>query len=139
MKHTQTTKTYIRILGMKKRGKRGEKRTSLLEKVVSDGLLGRSAALILRSGVEDGEVFVELFVELQDGSYVAAAVAVVRGGPNGKHGLVEVPLVALHDELMRAAYQLDAVRLVELRDHVRAEQVAGASWTHAPTDYLLWV
>lgn len=95
--------------------------------------------MILRRSVEDGEVFVERLVELENGGHVAASVAVVGRRPDGEHGLGEMPLVALHDELMRAAYEIDAVRVVELRDHVGAEQVAGAARAHAPADDLLRV
>jgi len=48
-----------------------------------------------------------------------------------------MPLIALHDELMRPADQIDPVRLVEVRDHIAAEQVTRAARTHAPADDLL--
>ena len=62
-------------------------------------LLARNPSRLLRRGLEDGEIALQVFVEFEDGGHVAAPVAVVRGAPDGQHGLVEVPLVALHDEL----------------------------------------
>lgn len=50
-----------------------------------------------------------------------------------------MPFVAFHNELMCATYEINAVRLIECRDHVRAEQIAGAAWTHAPANDLLRV
>ena len=93
----------------------------------------------MRRGVEYGELAVEVLVELEYGGHVAAAVAVVGRRPDGQHGLVEVPLVALHDELVGATNEVDVVGVVELSDHVAAEQVAGAARTHAPADDLLRV
>ena len=52
-------------------------------------------------------------------------VAVVGRRPHGEHRLVEVPLVALHHQLVGAADHVDVVGRVELGHHVGAEQVAG--------------
>lgn len=59
-------------------------------------------------------------------------VAVVGRRPDGEHRLVEVPLVALHDQLVGAADHVDVVGGVELGHHIAAEQVAGPPRTHAP-------
>lgn len=59
-------------------------------------------------------------------------VAVVGRRPHGEHGLVEVPLVPLHDQLVSAADHVDVVGGVELGHHVASEQVASASGTHPP-------
>lgn len=59
-------------------------------------------------------------------------VAVVGRRPHGEHGLVEVPLVPLHDQLVSAADHVDVVGGVELGHHVASKQVASASGTHPP-------
>lgn len=43
-----------------------------------------------------------------------------------------MPLVALHDELVRATDQLNVVRQVEFLHDVTAEEVAGAARTDTP-------
>ena len=53
----------------------------------------RHSALVVRNGAEDGEAGVEVFAEVHDGGDVAAAVAVVWGGPDSDDGfVVKVPL-----------------------------------------------
>lgn len=62
----------------------------------------------------------------------ALPVAVVGCRPHGEHGLVEVPLVAFHDQLVRSADHVDVVGRVELCHYVAAEQVARAPRAHPP-------
>ena len=88
------------------------------QEVVCLRLLARHAPALLRRRLEDGELSLEVLVELEDGGDVATAVAVVWRRPDGQHGLAKVPLVALHDKLVRATDHLNVVRLVELRHHV---------------------
>ena len=59
-----------------------------------------------------------------DGSHVAAAVAVVRGGPDG-HDVFggEVVFVAFVDELVRAGDELEIVYVVELYAQVSMIEV----------------
>lgn len=49
-----------------------------------------------------------------------------------------MPLVALHDQLVRSADHVDVIGGVELGDHVAAEQVAGAPGTHPPACSVWW-
>lgn len=63
-------------------------------------------------------------------------VAVVGCRPHGEHGFIEMPLVALHNQLVSPADHVDVIGSVELGDHVTAEQVAGASGTHPPTSSI---
>ena len=93
----------------------------------------------MRRCLEDGEVPLKMFVEFEDGGDVTASIAIIGSRPNGENGLVEVPLVAFHDELMGAADHVDVVGGVELRHNVAAEQIAGASRTHAPALRVFWV
>ncbi len=63
----------------------------------------------------------------------SAPVAVVGSGPHRENRLVEVPLVALHNELVRSADHVDVVSGVELGHHVTSEQIPGSPRTHAPS------
>ena len=80
-----------------------------------------------------------MLIQLKYGGHIATPVAVIGRRPHGQHGLIKMPLVALHDELMRAAYEVDAVCLIEMSNHIAAEQVAGAPWTHTPANDFLRV
>mmetsp|Transcript_3559 Transcript_3559/g.6806 ORF Transcript_3559/g.6806 Transcript_3559/m.6806 type:complete len:278 (+) Transcript_3559:505-1338(+) len=80
-----------------------------------------------------------MLVQFEDRSHVATPVAVVGRGPDGDERVVEHVLVALHHQLMRARDQLDCVCRVELRNHVAAEEVAGAARAEAPAVNILRV
>lgn len=59
-------------------------------------------------------------------------VAVVRGRPHSEHGLIEVPFVALHDQLVSPADHVDVIGGVELGHDVAAKQVACPPGADAP-------
>lgn len=70
---------------------------------------------MIRHGAEDFEVGLEVLAERHDGGHIATAVAVVGRGPDGDDLLrLEVVLVALVDELVRAGDELQVVDVVEL-------------------------
>jgi hypothetical protein len=82
---------------------------------------------------EELEVPLELVVQAEDGRHVAAAVAIVGSGPNRYEVLVlEVVLVALHDELVGAADELDAIDVTELIRHFGAEDPTSTSGRDGP-------
>ena len=54
-----------------------------------------------------------MFINLHDGSLVAAAVTVVGGTEYGDDVPILTPIVALHDQLMRSGDQCQAVIVVE--------------------------
>jgi hypothetical protein len=95
------------------------------EKVIWQVLPRLGAPDLCRRGLEYLEVAVEVLVELEDRGDVGAAVAVVWRGPHRDEGLVEHVLVPLHDQLVRAADQLQPVGPVELLDNVPAKHVPG--------------
>ncbi len=66
-------------------------------------------------------------------------VAVVGRGPHSDKLIIEHPLVALCDQLMRAADELYSVGVVEIGADVAPKQVAGTPWTEPPALYVLWV
>ena len=72
--------------------------------------------------MEKGEFHV--FIEFHYCGMVAAAVAVVRRGPDGDEPAPKHPAVALHDELVRAGDGADAVGGAEGAGDVAAEDVA---------------
>ena len=59
-------------------------------------------------------------------------VAVIGCRPDGQHCLVEMPLVALDDQLVCPTDHVDVVDRVELLDHVAAKQVAGPPGADSP-------
>lgn len=69
---------------------------------------------------------------------LVAPVAVVGRGPDCEDGVVEVPLVALHDELVRTTDELERVVQVEFGGHVGAEEEAGAARRHAPSESVFY-
>lgn len=59
-------------------------------------------------------------------------VAVIRSWPDSEDRLIEMPLVPLHDQLMRSADQVNLVGWVKLLHHVTAEQVSSTTGTDTP-------
>jgi len=80
-----------------------------------------------------------MLVQLENSGDIPASVAVVGRRPDGEHGLTKVPLVALHDELMGAADEVDVVGRVELLDDVAAKQIPRPSRGHSPPLTVFWV
>ena len=80
-----------------------------------------------------------MFIEFENGGDIAASVAIIGRGPDRQHGLVEVPLVPFHDELMGSTDHVDVVGGVELRHDVAAEQISGAARRHAPALRVLGI
>lgn len=74
----------------------------------------------------------QVLADLENGSDIAAAVAVVRGAPDGDDAAVEHFLPAFHDELVGAGDHGDVVAVVELAHDVVAEEEAGAARGEAP-------
>ena len=54
-------------------------------------------------------------------------VAVIRRGPDSDQLLIEHPLVALHDQLVRTADEVDLVGLLEATADVPAKQIPRTS------------
>ena len=113
----------------------------LLKKVVVTATsAGRHGAHVVGHGRKDVELGLQILAQLHDGGDIAAAVAVVGGAPHGGHGLVlEMPLVALVDELVCARNQLQAIDVVELRGHFVAKQPACAAGADSPGFHFLRV
>ncbi|KAG7730348.1 hypothetical protein KL933_000143 [Ogataea haglerorum] len=102
------------------------------KKTFGDGFFGRDLGAVLQHAVEDGVVAVEVVVERQHGSHVAAPVAVVGRRPDGHEAAVEHLLVALHDQLVGAGNQTEAVFEQKPLGLGVAEQVARAARRHRP-------
>mmetsp|Transcript_36841 Transcript_36841/g.115857 ORF Transcript_36841/g.115857 Transcript_36841/m.115857 type:complete len:209 (-) Transcript_36841:585-1211(-) len=85
---------------------------------------GHHAPVLLRLS-EELYLALHVLVEAQDGGDVPAAVAVVRGRPHRDEALVrEHVLEPLLYELVRTAYKLEPVDLIELRSDLGPEQPA---------------
>jgi len=79
-------------------------------------LSGGNVPLRLWHRLKDPEVKAQLLVDAENGGNVAAAVAVVRGGPNSDQVLVrEHELVALLDQLVGASDKRKIVNVGELK------------------------
>lgn len=55
-----------------------------------------------------------MLVDLHDGSLIPASVAVVWCRKDGDHVLIVAPIVALHDQLMRAGHKSQTIVVIEL-------------------------
>lgn len=64
---------------------------------------------------------------------IGVPVAVVGRGEDGDDVAVVAPVVALHDELMRARHQREPVAVVERLRDVLPEGVARATWRYSPS------
>ena len=83
--------------------------------------------------MEDLEVPLQLVVDVQDGSDVTTAVAVVRRRPyRHKVRVLEPILEAIHDKLMGTSHKLQVVNMVELGGHFGAEKPAGTTRRDCP-------
>ena len=69
-----------------------------------------------------------MLVELENGSYIAAPIAVVGGRPHSNQRLAEHILVALHDKLVRSRDEFNLVGLIELPSDIPSEQIARPPW-----------
>lgn len=109
------------------------------QEVGNDGAIG-DCALLIADGVEDFEVALHLFVDVEDGSDVTASVAVVWCGPHGDEVLILEPVSeAVHDELMSAGDHFKIVDVVKFGRDTGSEEPASASWGESPSLDLLWV
>mmetsp|Transcript_7045 Transcript_7045/g.18173 ORF Transcript_7045/g.18173 Transcript_7045/m.18173 type:complete len:311 (+) Transcript_7045:154-1086(+) len=94
---------------------------------------------LVRRRVEDLEVPLETFVQLQHARNVSAPVAIVGCTPDSDELVVEEPLVALHDELVRPGDEGQPVDVVELLADVPTKQITRPSGTETPAGNFLWV
>ena len=74
-----------------------------------------------------------MLIELENGSNIAAAVAVVGGRPNRDQRVVKHLFVAFHDQLMGTADEGEAIGAVEFLNHVSAKEVPSTTRTQAPS------
>jgi len=96
--------------------------------------------LLIADGVEDFEVALHLFVDVEDGPDVTASVAVVGCGPHGDEVLILEPVSeAVHDELMGAGDHFEVVDVVEFGRDTGSKEPASASWGESPSLDLLRV
>lgn len=90
-------------------------------------------------GVKLKERVFQSVVQFHDGCLVSTAVAVVWSTKDGHHILIMAPVVALHDQLMGAGHQGEAVGVVEGFRDVLSEGVAGPSGGDAPPTTIIRV
>ena len=101
---------------------------------VRDDLSDRNGARTFLCGVKDFELPLHIFVDVQNGGNITAAVAVVWSRPDcNQVWILEPVLEAVHDELMRTGNKLKIVDVVELGCDLRAEEPASASGPNNPS------
>jgi hypothetical protein len=106
--------------------------------------------LILRNGAEDAELGVQILANVHDGRNIATAVTVVRGRPDGNHGLLrevildeisimicsrrgsQSYLVALVDQLMSTSNELQTINVIKLRGNLVTEKPASTTGRNGP-------
>mmetsp|Transcript_7641 Transcript_7641/g.22879 ORF Transcript_7641/g.22879 Transcript_7641/m.22879 type:complete len:248 (-) Transcript_7641:431-1174(-) len=109
------------------------------QKVARGDFPHRDVVQLVRRLLEDLELAVQLFVQLQNAGHVATPVAVVGRAPHRDQLLVEHPLVALHHQLVRPCDEVQAVDVVELLADVAAEEVPRPPRAQPPSYHLLRV
>lgn len=127
-------------MGWQGRGKRreGERRVRTTRtwrqlQEIGHGGAGRDGSLVVGDGIEDLELPVQVLVQGQDGGHIATPVAVVGSRPDSHEVLlVKHVLVALLDQLMGTADELEAIDVDELGGHPGPEQPARPSGRHLP-------
>jgi len=88
--------------------------------------------------MEDLEGALHALADVEQGSYVTASVAVVRGGPDSHEvGVLEPVFESVHDELMSASNQVEVVDVVEFRSDLGAEEPSSTSRGECPGVNLL--
>eukprot|EP00349_Pseudokeronopsis_sp_Brazil_P002355 CAMPEP_0202969612 /NCGR_PEP_ID=MMETSP1396-20130829/15428_1 /ASSEMBLY_ACC=CAM_ASM_000872 /TAXON_ID= /ORGANISM="Pseudokeronopsis sp., Strain Brazil" /LENGTH=228 /DNA_ID=CAMNT_0049697381 /DNA_START=33 /DNA_END=719 /DNA_ORIENTATION=- len=87
----------------------------------------------LRHCMEDVKRSLQVVADVEDRSYVAAAIAVVGGRPHCDQVLVFEPVLEpVHHQLMSPGYQLNIVNVVELGGNFGTEEPPGSSRRHCP-------
>ena len=105
---------------------------TFLQEIIWLRSLGRHPSRLLRCSFKNGEL-TRAFVKFKQSGDVTATITIVRRTPHCEHSLVEVPFVALHDQLMCATNQRQPVRLAERLHHVLTKEETRAPRTAAPS------
>merc|ERR1719461_733614 len=92
-----------------------------LQKVICLWLFARNSSGFLRSGLKYGKISRQMLVQFQNGSHVAASVAVVGCTPDSQDSFVKMPFVAFHHQLVCATDHVNVVGLIELSYYIRSE------------------
>ena len=103
-------------------------------------MANRDSTLRLRGGVENLKGALHALADVEQGSNVAASIAVVRGRPNShKVGVLEPVFESVHDKLMGTSNQVEVVDVVEFRCDLGSEKPSRASRGECPGVNLLRV
>jgi len=96
--------------------------------------------LILGNGAEDAKLGVQILANVHDRRNIATAITVVRGRPDGNHGLLrEVILVALIDQLMSTSNELQTINVIELGCNLVTKKPASTTRRNGPSLNILRV
>jgi hypothetical protein len=90
--------------------------------------------------VEDIESFVEGLIDVQDGGYITASIAVVWSGPDCHEVLVLEPVLeTIHDKLMCSGNQRNIVNVIEFCGDLGTKEPSSSSWRHSPSFDVFWI
>ena len=107
---------------------------------VWNNLANRDSTLRLRGGVENLKGALHALTDVEQGSNVAASIAVVRSGPNShKVGVLEPVFESVHDKLMGTSNQIEVINVVEFGSDLGSEKPSSASRRECPGVNLLRV
>ena len=111
---------------------RGKENLKVNSEEIIRGSLRNVGFLVSWRWVELEEGVFQVLVDLHDGRFVSASVAVVGRREDGHYVSLLAPVVAVHDQLVGPGDELQVVRVVELLRDVLAEGVAGSSRRNSP-------
>ena len=107
---------------------------------VRDNLANRDGARRVFCGVEDFEVALHVFANVQDRGNVTATVAVVWCRPHRHEiGVLEPVFKAIHHKLMSPGHKLEVVDMVEFGSNLGTEEPAGTTWGDSPGVYVFGI
>lgn len=112
--------------------------TCLRSEEIRYSALRRNHLMFLLVFCENLRFSLQVLVESQNCSYVTAPIAVVGSRPNGNNDIpFEHVLVALLDQLVSSADQIELVNMSKLFSYVFPKQPPGTSRTDAPCIHIL--
>lgn len=82
---------------------------------------------------------INLVVDLHYRRLIAATVTIIGSREDRHDHPIVLPLIALHDELMRAGYEVKVVDVRELFGNVLSEGVSGSPWGDSPSASVIGI
>ena len=87
----------------------------------------------------DLQGILQMLIDLHYRSLITASVAIVWSGEDGHHVPILAPIVSLHDKLMCARHQCEAIVVVECLGDILTESISCATRADAPSAAIVGV